>query len=356
MKVAIFHNYLDNIGGAERVNLILVRELGAEIYSTVADHDMIEKMGFGARVRALGWLPVNAPYRQQMALWKFRRLNLSRHYDHFIIGGDWAVSAAVNNKPNLWYCHSPIRDLWDLYPHIRADIARWYLRYVFDTWVRFNRHLNLKYLKHVDKMACNSENTRSRVKKYLKRDAVVIYPPVETESFRCGKPGDYWLSVNRLVSHKRIEIQMKAFRSMPGEKLIIVGSYEKAAQKYRKYIEKIKPGNVTLLNWVDEERLIDLYANCKGLIATAKDEDFGLTPVEAMASGKPVICGNEGGYRETVIDGLTGVLIDGINEDKIMRAVREVGGKPGSYRKECLKRAREFDTKIFVRKIKEMLR
>lgn len=358
MKTAIFHNYMDNIGGAEKVSLIMGRELGADIYSTVADHDMIKKMGFGTRVKTLGWLPINAPYRQQIALWKFRRLNLSRFYDHFIIGGDWAVSAAVKNKPNLWYVHSPIREIWDLYSYVRRTQTPPLSRPVFDMWVRLNRHLNLKYLKHVGKLVCNSQNTRGRVKRYLKRDATVIHPPVETGKFHCGESGDYWLSVNRLITFKRIEMQMDAFRRMPDEKLIIVGSYEKniAYQQYRKYIESIKPKNVKLLSWVSQEKLIDLYANCRGFITTARNEDFGLTPLEAMASGKPVVCGNEGGYKETVINGLTGMLIDDINEDKIIHAVREVGGKPESFRKECLKRARNFDTRIFVREIKEVLR
>ncbi|GAI47842.1 unnamed protein product, partial [marine sediment metagenome] len=108
-------------------------------------------------------------------------------------------------------------------------------------------------------------------------------------------------------------------------------------------------------SWVDQKKLIELYANCKGLIATAKDEDFGMTLVEAMASGKPVIASSEGGYKETVLDGVTGELIDDINEDKLIEAIKEIGKNPEKYKNACLKQAKKFDTKIFIKKIKEQI-
>jgi len=141
---------------------------------------------------------------------------------------------------------------------------------------------------------------------------------------------------------------------MPKEKLIIVGSYEKAKhfKKYANYIKKMKPKNVRILSWIKEEKLIDLYANCKGFITTSKEEDFGMTSVEAMASGKPVIAPKEGGYKETIIEDVTGKLIDNINVDKLIKAIKEVGKKPETYKDVCLKQAKRFDTKIFIKKIK----
>ena len=111
MKIAIFHNFLDNIGGAEIVTLTLARELNADVYTTNIDYDKIKKMGFeNIVIKSIGKIPINAPFRQQMALWRFRRLKL-KNYDFYIIAGDWAISGAVNNKPNLWYVHSPIREI-----------------------------------------------------------------------------------------------------------------------------------------------------------------------------------------------------------------------------------------------------
>jgi len=80
-------------------------------------------------------VPINAPFRQQLALWRFRRLNLGRKYNFYIIGGDWAVSGAVNHRPNLWYVHSPVREMWDLYKYTRKNMVVWHKRLFFDIWV-----------------------------------------------------------------------------------------------------------------------------------------------------------------------------------------------------------------------------
>lgn len=349
---------MDNIGGAEIVGLTLARELNADFYTTNIDEEKIKKMGFSdIKLKSIGKIPTNPPFRQQAALIKFRRLHLGNKYDFYIIDGDWAVSGAVSNKPNLWYVHSPIREIWDLYKYTRQNTVPWFLRWVFDLWVIYNRYLNKKYVRHIDKIVCNSKNTKKRVKEYLERDAIVINPPIETSKFHYKKTGDYWFSVSRLITHKRVDMQMDAFSKLPDEKLVIVGSYEQSRhfKQYANYIKKIKPKNVEVLHWIDFDKLVELYANCKGFIVTSQDEDFGMTPVEAMASGKPVIAPDEGGYKETVIDGVTGKLIDNIDADKLSDAIKEIGKNPQNYKDASLKQAKKFDTRIFIEEIKERI-
>lgn len=364
MKIAVLHSFMDNIGGAEMVSLTLARELGADVYTTNISERHIENMGFGdvlPRMHSIGRIPIRAPFRHQAAFWKFRRLNLGKAYDLYIICGDWAMSAAVNHSPNLWYVHSPLNELWEFKDYVKDEIVRTaWKKPLFEIWARFNRMLSRRYARHVNTWVCNSENARARVKKYYGKEPVVINPPVYTKKYRTGATGDYWLSVNRIMRPKRIEIQMDALSRLPSERLIIVGSYEKGAIQFEGYkgeLAKIRPKNVTVESWVSQDRLLDLYANAKGLLATAIDEDFGMSAVEAMASGKPVIAADRGGYRETVIDGVTGTLIKDINGAKLADAMkkisREMQKAPSKYERACRDRAAEFDTAEFIKKIKK---
>lgn len=359
MNIAIFHNFLDNIGGAEMFTLNLAKNLKADIYTTNIDAEKIKKMGFKTNnIYSIGKIPLNPPLRQQMALLKFRQLNLKNKYDFYIIAGDWAMSAAVNNQPNLWYVHSPIREIWDLYKYTRNNTVPFLLRPSFDVWVHFNRYLNRKYVKKVNKIICNSENTKRRVKKYLGREATVIYPAIDTSNIKFKKFGDFWLSVNRLISHKNVLVQLEAFTKMTDKKLVIVGSYEMSGhfKRYAQKCYKICPKNVTIKSWIDQKELADLYANCKALITTPKEEDFGINAVEAMGAGKPVLAPKEGGYKETVIDGKTGILMDRANITNIINGVKKmeimIKKNPTKIRQACETQAKKFDSGMLINKIR----
>lgn len=366
MKIAIFHNFMDNIGGAEIVDLILARELNADIYTTNIDQDKIKKMGFIdilPRINSIGKIPINAPFRQEAAYWKFRRLNLGKKYDFYIIAGDWAMGGAIKNKPHLWYVYSPTREIWDLYKYTRKNMSFW-KKPLYDIWVFFRRIINRHDSKNIKNIVSISKNVQERVKKYLEKDSVVIYPPTETKKYHFKKFGDFYLSVNRLINHKRVAMQIKAFSNLPNEKLIIIGSYEQSAhfKEYADYIKKIKPKNVEIRSWVSQEELRKLYSNCKAFITTSKEEDYGMTPIEAMASGKPVIAPYEGGYKETIINNKTGILIKDIDEHKLKDAIvllsKELKSqkRKNKFKKECQLHSKSFDTKFFIEKIKEQIK
>ena len=353
MKAAVFHDYLDCIGGGEKVALEIARILKADFITTDVDREVIKKLGFDdIKIISLGDTIKVPPLKQISASFKFARADFSKDYNFFILSTGWSIFAAKKHKPNIYYCHSPIRVFFDLYEIFkkRQSFAK---RPFFVLWVYLHRSLLKKYAKHVEKFLCNSENTKRRIKRYYDRDAHILYPYVDCSKYRYKKNGDFWLSVNRLYPEKRVEMQIEVFRRLPNERLIIIGGYARGDHA-EKYLDKITdlPSNVEIKGQISEKELIELYANCKAFITTALDEDFGITPLEAMASGKPVVAVNQGGYKETVIDGKTGKLVKA-DVDELIGAVKEIRKNPKKYRKDCEKQAEKFDLAIFTKKLKE---
>jgi glycosyltransferase involved in cell wall biosynthesis len=365
MRIAIFHSFMDNIGGAEIVTLTLARELHAHIYTTNLDTQHIIEMGFIdilPRIHSIGRVPIQAPFRHQLTSLRFWRLKLKKQYDFFIISGDWAMSGAVHNTPNIWYVHSPLHELWAFVDKIKSRIIPKWQVPLYEFWVKWNRKITLSCSKHINGWVCNSENTRQRILKYYKKNATIIFPPTYTSKYSPRAKENYWISVNRLLANKRIDMQLKAFSKLPNEKLIIVGSYEKGARQfesYRQYLESIKPANVEIRHWVPQDELIDLYSRSKGLIITSEQEDFGMTAIEAMASGKVVIAPNEGGYKETILNGKTGILINDINEDRLRNTILalEDNSLPQvTYsEKESLLQAQKYDVAVFIQHIRDKI-
>ncbi len=345
---------MDNIGGAEMVSLVLARELNAEIITTNIDEAKIKMMGFDdIRIKSIGSVPINAPFRQQIASFRFTHHRFGNSYDFYIICGDWAVSAAINNHPNLWYVHSPIREIYDLYDYTRRNIVPFGGRSLFWIWAQINRGLNRRYVQHVDRLVTNSQLTQSRVKTYLNRSANVIHPPIDTSQFTSSGNGSYLLSVNRLITHKRVLMQIEAMRHLPNERLIVVGCFEKSRhfQRCARQLRASLPANVELRSFVPRSELIQLYADAKLVLCTSVAEDFGMTAVEAMAAGKPVIASSCGGYRESILDGQTGKLLHDLDVPKLVQAISEVASTYLEYRDACLQRAAEFDTSRFIEKM-----
>lgn len=355
---------MDNIGGSEIVALTLARELNADIYTTNINRQRIIEMGFEDlvdRVFTIGKVPIQAPFRHQAALFRFRKLNLRDKYSFFIISGDWAMSGGVNNYPNIWYIHSPLHEIWAFIDKIKTIIPVWQ-HPAYTIWLHINRWLTRSYSKHINGWVCNSTNTKERVEEYYGKDADIINPPTYTSEYAPKDPKNYWLAVNRLNANKRIEIQLKAFSQVPDEKLIIVGSYEKGAKQFESYktlLESMKPDNVDIRHWVSKKELVQLYAECKGHIITSEREDFGMTAIEAMASGKFVIAPDEGGYKETIVNGITGRLIKDINEDTLKDTILETrlkfSQRQHETEKRCMEQAALYDTSTFSKKIRDKI-
>lgn len=356
MKVAVFVDYIGAIGGGERVALNLAHALGGDVITTEANSDSIKKLGFqDLRILSLGETFEVPPLKQISASAIFAKCNVSDEYDFFIFSGNWCQYAAKKHKPNLWYCHTPVRAFYDLSDAVISRQPNLALKGLAALWIDLHKRFDKRSVKSVDRIVVNSKNVQRRVLEAYGRSSSLVYPPVDVEKFRFEECGDFWLSVNRIYPEKRIDLQFQAFRDMPEERLLVVGGYSKgdfAARYYNELVESL-PDNVEMLGEISEEELVAHYARCKGLICTAVDEDFGLTPVEAMASGKPVVAVREGGFLETVIDGVTGRLVEP-RADDIVGAVREISDKGClPYKDACRERAGDFSKERFVRLIKD---
>ncbi len=354
MKIAVLYDFLQTAGGAERVALTLAKHLNADLVTADSDPGLPERLGFsGVRVKSLGGLPDRPPVKHIVASSKFARLRL-RGYDFYLILGNWAPFAAKRHHPNLYYCLTPTRMFYDQRDAILARLP-WASRAIARPWTAIHRGFERRAVRHCDRIIAISENVRTRVRRFYGQDSDVLYPPVNTSRFHFEEVGESWLSVSRLYPEKRIDLQFEIFRRLPKEKLIIVGGHSVGDQSER-YLAAMKPPpNVTLLGEISDGELRDLYARCRGLIGTAVDEDFGLTPLEAMASGKCVLATDEGGYRETVVPGTTGFLLPP-DANQFAAKIRELDDSTlGSMRGACIVHARAFDETVFMEKMTALI-
>jgi len=352
MKIAIFHDYIGAIGGGEKLVLTLARGLGADLITTDVDEDSVRKMGFeDVKIISLGGTVKMPPLKQISASLRFMLCDFSKKYDFFIFSGNWAHFAAKKHKPNMWYCFTPTRAFYDLYETF-LERQSFITRQFFKIWVAIHEPISLKYANNIGSIITISKNVQKRIDKYYGKNSKVVYPAIDITRYKFENHGNYWLSVNRLYPEKRVELQINAFKKMPEEKLVIVGGFAKGdhASKYASQIINGMPPNVEFLGSVSEDELIKLYSTCKGHITTALDEDFGMTPIEAMASGKPTIAVKEGGYLETIVDGSTGLLIEA-DETALINAVKIISMDPEKYQKECLDRAKDFGIPSFIKQI-----
>lgn len=354
MRIAIFHDYIQAIGGAEKVVLTLARELGADVITTDFDIKAVKKLGFeDVKIITLGSTIKIAPLKQISACLKFALCDFSSKYDFFIFSNNWAHFAARKHKPNLLYCQStPVRVFYDLYD-IYLRQQPFYMSILFKIWVALHKKFYEHFMDHVCVIIANSLSVQMKVKKYLHRSSKVIYPPVNIHNFRFEKYGDFWLSVNRLYPEKRVELQIEAFRQLPNEHLWIVGGFADAdnSSTYAKKLKESLPENVKLLGSVTEEELIRFYATCRAYIITSFEEPFGMAPVEAMASGKAVVGMREGGCLETVTEGATGLLVKP-DVDEIVNAIKIISAEPSKFKDKCIEQARKFDKDIFLSRIR----
>lgn len=209
-------------------------------------------------------------------------------------------------------------------------------------------------IKHIDVIIANSHNVQDRIRKYLGRDAVVIYPPCDTERFLWRGQGDYYLSTARLEPYKRVDRIVESFLCLPDKQLMVASGGSELSR-----LKQLASGsdNIHFTGWTGEQGLSRLIGNAIATIYLPKDEDFGMSPVELMAAGKPVIGVAEGGLLETVIPEQTGILLNPeFRVQDITDAVdRLTPERALKMRSACEQQATHFRKQVFIEKKRSTL-
>lgn len=283
------------------------------------------------------------------------KVSMISKYEKVIFSGASAPLAVKfrSQGSNLLYCHTPPRFIYDLKQYYLSVIPFWQ-KPLLKLLIAY---LQPKYETSVDKMdliIANSINSQRRLKKHLNKDAIVIYPPCHTDKYSWLSQGDYYLSTARVEPYKRIRLIVEAFKTMPDKKLVVASGGTE--------IDKLKAlakghSNIRFTGWCDGNELKTLMGNCIATLYLPIDEDFGISPVESMAAGKPVIGVYEGGVIETVLDGTTGLLCpSNPSSVDVINAVTEMSPEFAlSLRVNCEQRAKLFTSQIFIDKMKMLL-
>jgi glycosyltransferase involved in cell wall biosynthesis len=333
MKVVLVHDYLKEYGGAERV-LKTLSEIYPEatIYTAFSVKGSIAEKEFRGKKIHESWLApllkigkLYSPLRFLTPL-VWGTMDLSK-YDLVITSCSWYITRGfkVGSKTKVVaYCHTPPRWLYGY--ETSVGFTKYWPVKVYSAIVgHFIRMYDFATAQKINLWIANSKNIQARIQKFYKKSSVVIYPPVDVESIIKKTQGlekeDYFLIASRLVGAKGLEEAAKAFNNSD-YKLKIVGEAH-GFSDVEKRLKKLSGGNIELVGRVSDEKLYELYAKAKGFIALARDEDFGMTSVEAQAAGTPVIAFNGGGFKESVIDGVTGLLINDTSEKTIKNTIKK---------------------------------
>jgi len=359
-RVALVHYWLVNMRGGERV----LEALGdmfpdADIYThVVAPERLSDKLRrhairttFIARLpRAVRWYQRYLPL-MPLAL---EALDLSA-YD-LVICSEAGPAKGLILRPGatqIAYCHSPMRYVWDKYHFYRRGAGR-LTRAVMPFFAHYLRMWDAVSAMRVDGFVANSAFVAGRLRQAYRRDAVVVYPPVDVAAFSpapAGAVGDFYLWCGELVAYKRPDLAIDAFNAL-GLPLVVIGGGEEL-----KRLKRRAGPNITFLGKASFDVLRDHMARCRALVFSG-EEDFGMVPVEVQASGRPVIALARGGALETVRPGETGLLYEEESAKGLATAVRlfEASGLADTCGAACIANAARFDKEAFTSGMTRVLR
>lgn len=341
-KVAIVCDWLLDIGGAERV-VLEVHKLypDAPIYTSQYDASALELFRFegtenlDVRATWLQKLPKSLKkFLPLLRAWTFSRLDLSK-YD-LVISISGAEAKGVKTGPrttHICYCHSPTHYYWSRYDEYMSRPGfpkglNWLARLGLRAWVEPLRRWDKRAAGRPDYLIANSTHTQEMIKKYYKRDSVVVHPPVDTGRFKItGKPPlrHGFVTAGRQTPYKRIDLAVQACTEL-GVPLVVIGN----GPEHRR-LEKMAGRNITFLTQVNDNDIVSHFQTALAFIFPTNIEDFGVVGVEAMAAGTPVIAYGKGGPRDYVVPNKTGLFFEKQNAKSLVKVLETALNKKFDY-------------------------
>ncbi|MGI0141131.1 MAG: glycosyltransferase [Candidatus Micrarchaeales archaeon] len=365
----ITHPYLNLKGGAERVILEIAKHYDAKIYcidydkkETFSDFNDVDIEIIKKKIPFSSILPYRAGQGLK-AGYVFYNTKIKEDYD--VVNPHTSPSEWIRHKnPRaLWYCHTPIREVYDLYS-FRMQNRSTKEKLLYFTFANSYKIMSKGIIDRIEGIATNSQNTKSRISKYFGRDATIINPAINPKEFKNSGDEKYFLYISRFYLNKRQEYVIDAFKrfirktKLTNYKLILAGSLsnDKEHIAYFEMLKRISPKNVIFKLHTSDAEARKLYSNCTAVLFAAINEDFGIAPLEAMASEKVLIAVNEGGPRETVEDGKTGFLVNSPEDmsEKMKWIVehKELASKIGKAARKRV--AEKYSWDAFFRKFDKM--
>lgn len=375
LKVAVVHAFLksDCKGGGERLVFDICNYYNAHLYVGAIGLDTWGKQntGLDSFVKE-AWrpefklkylhedsnLPIWKKIKRQLFFLFSPKIKELNNYDVVIFSGNigLAVGRVTNPKTKkILYCHTPPRPFTDQLQSILDSKSKW-LKPIYSLFAKWVIWQYKKDTQKMDLVITNSKNTHHRLLKYVGLDSKIIFPAVNTNRFKFLGQKDYYLSYARIEPLKRVPLILEAFAKMPDKKLVIA-SGGPLADWVKDQIKTRNLINIRYEGLVSDERLSELVGNCIAGIMLPVNEDAGITQCEIMAAGKPVIGVNEGGLKETVVDGESGILVKENPEiDDVIEAVKKMTPKLAlSFKEGAIKQAKKFDSSVFFKKMDQAI-
>ncbi|HEY1407291.1 MAG TPA: glycosyltransferase [Promineifilum sp.] len=359
MAFALIHDWLNQLGGAEDVLEALVSLYPeAPLYTSLYDRRRMPPhwQGWDIRTAFIDRLPF-AHRKQQLYFplypLAFEQFDL-RGYDVVLSNKSGFCHGVITGPETLHvcYCLTPTRYVWRYHQYAERESLGPAKRFSLAPFLTYLRQWDRLAADRVDYFIAISDEVRRRIAKVYRRDAAIIYPPVDTQRFEpTSRVDDYYLFVGRLVPYRRLDLLVEAFNTM-GRRLVIAGG-----GRDRQRLEALAGPNIEFLGFVPDADLGDLMARCRAFIWPG-EEDFGISPLQANAAGRPVIAYAAGGALETVVTGrrnsATGALFAEQSVAAIIEAVESFD--PSSVDPKVARRhAEQFDTAVFKRRIQEFV-